>query len=195
MRQIVSVACGIWLALATALTAQEQDVVVVVELFTSQGCSACPPADELLGRLVQDPRIIPLALHVDYWDYLGWKDTFGNAKFTERQKAYARAEGTKMVYTPQMIVAGFDRVAGHRPADVEAAIVRQRANGGTVRLSLERRGTRLMIRAEQVLPSDRSLRVQLVRYLPSEDVEIRRGENAGRTITYHNIVTSWQVIG
>lgn len=201
MRQIVSAACGLWLALSGAASAQGTDAAspVLIELYTSQGCSSCPPADVLLGRLAQDSRVIPLALHVDYWDYLGWKDEFARPEFTKRQKAYARAAGTKMIYTPQMIVAGQDSVIGTREDAVEMAIrahvAAAQASGQKVRLTLQRDGDQIVIRAEAVPPADRDLKVQLVRYVPEREVEIRHGENAGHTLTYHNIVTSWQVIG
>jgi hypothetical protein len=201
MRQIVSAACGLWLAFAGGAHAQGADATspVLVELYTSQGCSSCPPADVLLGKLTQDPRVIALALHVDYWDYLGWKDAFARPEFTKRQKAYARAAGTKMIYTPQMIVAGQDSVIGTREDAVEMAIrnhvMAAQSRGQTVRLTLQRDGDQIVVRAEAVPPSDRGLKVQLVRYLPERQVEIRHGENAGHTLTYHNIVTSWQVVG
>ena len=84
MRHYVSAACGLWLA---AMAQVQAEPVVVVELYTSQGCSSCPPADEFLAMLASDPRILPLALHVDYWDYIGWEDKFALAQFTDRQKA------------------------------------------------------------------------------------------------------------
>ena len=85
---------------------------IVVELFTSEGCSSCPPADALLGDLRQRQYVLPLSFHVDYWDYIGWKDRFGDAAFTRRQYAYAEAQGNSMVYTPQMIIAGAIDVVG-----------------------------------------------------------------------------------
>jgi len=91
MRHLVSAACGMWAAIAAPAFAES---VVVVELYTSQGCSSCPPADALFQTLAKDPRVIPLALHVDYWDYIGWADTLASPKFTERQKSYARAIGS-----------------------------------------------------------------------------------------------------
>jgi hypothetical protein len=184
------------LALAGVAAAQEASSPVVVELYTSQGCSSCPPADEIMARLATDPRVIALALHVDYWDYLGWKDKFADPKFTARQKAYAKAIRDRMVYTPQMIVQGQDRVVGSRGDEVEAAIRQHLGRSSTVRLVLERgEAGRLIIRAEADPPPGKTLRVQLVRFRPAQDVAIKRGENSGRSLTYHNIVTSWQVLG
>lgn len=205
MRQFVSAAAAVWLGLAAVAEAESTGKpdsggapAVVVELFTSQGCSSCPPADELFTRLAADPRVIPLALHVDYWDYIGWTDGFAQAKFTERQKAYARAAGSRMVYTPQMIVGGEDRVEGNKPDQIEALIRRHQkhqARDRMVTLDIERQGDTLQIRAVAERPIEGPVRVQLVHYRPSETVEIRSGENAGKTVTYHNIVTDWQALG
>jgi hypothetical protein len=92
-----------------------QDRPVLVELFTSQGCSSCPPADALLHKLARRDDVVALALHVDYWDYIGWKDTFAKAAHSARQRAYAREAGRRMVYTPQMIINGADHVVIGRP--------------------------------------------------------------------------------
>ncbi|NUB42927.1 DUF1223 domain-containing protein [Fertoebacter nigrum] len=194
MRQMISAACGLWLGLAATGHAQSQPVVVV-ELYTSQGCSSCPPADEHMAKLVADPRVIPLALHVDYWDYIGWKDKFASPDFTKRQKAYARAAGSRTIYTPQMIVAGQERVEGHQPDALAALIGLHAALATPVTLRLERSGGMLLIRAEADPPLGQGVQVQLVRYRPVEQTTIESGENAGKTVTYHNIVTSWQNLG
>lgn len=169
---------------------------VVVELFTSQGCSSCPPADELLGELAKKDGIIALSLHVDYWDYLGWKDLFGQAAFTERQRGYARAAGSTMIYTPQMVIGGQDQVVGTRVMEVIDAIQKHAGKGYLADVSATLSGTQVSVTAEPrtgaELPS--GLVLQLVRYRPSETVAISRGENAGRNITYHNVVTSWTEI-
>lgn len=196
MRQIVSAACGLLVALTIGQGAAAQGQPgVVVELYTSQGCSSCPPADDFMSQLADEPGVIALALHVDYWDYLGWADEFAQAQFTERQKAYARGAGKKMIYTPQMIVGGQDRMVGHKVDEVRAAIGRHASLPRDIRLTLTRDGDTIRITAESVPPSDRHLRVQLVRYLPERRVAIEKGENAGRIVTYRNIVTSWQGVG
>ena len=111
------------LALAAALApaARAQHSPVVIELFTSQGCATCPPADTLLDQLAARPGIIALALHVDYWDYLGWKDAFAQPQFSDRQKAYAKSRRERSVFTPQMIVQGADPVIGHDEPAVSIA--------------------------------------------------------------------------
>lgn len=193
MRQIVSALGGLWLGLATPLHAQTVEGVVV-ELFTSQGCVSCPPADALLSELAQADGVIALSLHVDYWDYIGWKDSFAQPLFTERQKTYARAVGSRMVYTPQMIIGGTDRVEGNTPDAVVKAIGKHMDWDSPVTLDVRRDGGRLSISAVADPPLVRGAVVQLVRYMPEATVSIDRGENAGRTVTYHNIVTSWEQI-
>jgi hypothetical protein len=175
--------------------AQTSTPIVVVELYTSQGCSSCPPADDFFAELVREPQVMALSLHVDYWDYIGWADTFGDAKFTARQKAYARDIGSRTIYTPQIIVGGLDRVEGNDPTQVASLLMKHFSVAHPVSVTVTRKGDRLVIEATADGPLDRKARVQLVRYLPEATVEIRRGENAGRSITYHNVVTSWQVVG
>ena len=170
------------------------DRPVVVELYTSQGCSSCPPADAYLHELAVRDDVLALALHVDYWDYIGWKDSFANPAFTSRQRAYARANKRNMVYTPQMIVNGHDHVVGNRPMDVNDMIDRHRAVADTVSLVLERSDGRLLISAEALSRLSGPLMVQLVRYRPVSTVDIKRGENAGRTINYANVVTEVTVL-
>jgi hypothetical protein len=192
MHRFVTAACGLWLACASAVSAEN---VVVMELYTSQGCSSCPPADEYIAMLASDPRIVPLALHVDYWDYIGWADKFAQPSFTKRQEAYASAIGSRTIYTPQLIIGGKDRVEGYSP-DVTGDYLKEHLSAEeSVKIELKREGDTLFIRAATDTPLDEGVRVQLVRYIPEETVSIERGENAGQTITYHNIVTSWESIG
>ncbi|MBV0912903.1 DUF1223 domain-containing protein [Anianabacter salinae] len=167
---------------------------VVVELYTSQGCSSCPPADELLAQLANRDDVIPLSLHVDYWDYIGWKDVFADPAYTARQKAYARAAGHRTIYTPQMIVGGVDNVVGYKPMMLADFIDTHQETPEKVELALSRVDGNAVIRAEAPEGGAGTMIVQLVRYLPSQTVEIERGENAGKTITYHNIVTDWRVV-
>ena len=192
--QLVGTACGLWLGLAGVAMAQSEQGIVV-ELYTSQGCSSCPPADALMGHLTEMPHVIGLALHVDYWDYIGWKDTFGQAKFTDRQRAYARAEGSKMIYTPQIIVSGTDRVEGNSPGNVAAAVARQLAVQSPITLSIDRKGNKLEISADADQAIGKTMQVVLVHYKPDATVDIKRGENAGQSVAYHNIVTDWDDVG
>ena len=177
-----------------AAGAKAQEGPVVVEMFTSQGCSSCPPADAFFAELSAREDVIALALHVDYWDYLGWKDKFADPAFSARQRAYAAAEGKQMVYTPQMIVDGQTRVIGNRPADVDALVARHSADANAVAVGLARTESGLTVSATARRALDTPLSVQLVRYLPERVVEITHGENAGRTLRYSNIVTHWSEI-
>lgn len=181
----------LWLAFAGAAAAQTT-YPVVVELYTSQGCSSCPPADEYLRtELAGRDDVIALALHVDYWDYIGWKDIFASPENTNRQKLYAHAAGHRSVYTPQMIVNGADHVVGTHPGKVEALIDAHKSKVPSVALQVDRSGNRLAIKATAQTRQDMS--VHVVRYLEAENVAIKRGENAGRTLTYANIVDDWKI--
>ena len=135
-------ACAGGLAALTALmiagssVASSDEPPAVVELFTSQGCSSCPPADQLAGELARDPSVIVMSLPVDYWDYLGWKDTLALPGHTNRQRAYARTRGDREVYTPQVVVNGSAHVLGSDKAAIESAIVRTGKQSGTLSLPL-----------------------------------------------------------
>lgn len=183
-----------WIFLGSAVAAQS-DNPVVVELYTSQGCSSCPPADRMLQQMAGREDIIPLALHVDYWDYLGWKDVFGDAAHTLRQRQYARVSGTRTVYTPQVIIGGTASVVGARSMEVMNQVAAQSAQDSGVDLSISRSGDTLSIAADTSHASSRELMVQVVRYIPQSAVDIRRGENAGHAYTYSHIVTDWTLIG
>ncbi|MEL6609872.1 MAG: DUF1223 domain-containing protein [Pseudomonadota bacterium] len=175
----------------SALPAAAQNTAVV-ELYTSQGCSSCPPADALLHELAKRDDVIALALHVDYWDYIGWKDQFAHAAFTERQKGYARAAGARTIYTPQMVIGGKDHVIGNRPGEVAAILAKHYAKAPAVDLDARREGNLAIVSAPSVR-MDKEMIVQIVTYMPSATVAIKRGENAGRTLDYTNVVTSWTV--
>ena len=187
-RKLIIMLSGLWLA-GAGLAAAQENPPVVVELFTSQGCSSCPPADALLHDYTDRRDVIALALHVDYWDYIGWKDTFATPAHTRRQKAYARAGKRRVVYTPQMIIGGRDSIVGHEPGALAAAIARHATASARVALNVVRDGAqRVTIRAERRERGLGALVVQLVQYIPEQTVDIRRGENRGRQVSYANIV-------
>lgn len=168
---------------------------VVVELYTSQGCAACPPADNLLARIAGRDGIIALSLHVDYWDYIGWRDRFAQPAFSKRQRAYARAEGSRSLFTPQMIVAGRHRLEGQRGMELAELLQFEAERPAQVEIELHRNGAMLEIRASAEPPLSLPVIVDLVRYRPREKVRIGAGENAGRSVVYHNIVTVWETLG
>ncbi|OED50938.1 hypothetical protein AB838_00245 [Rhodobacteraceae bacterium (ex Bugula neritina AB1)] len=192
MRFLVPLAAVLGLALP--VYGQSAAEPVVVELYTSQGCSSCPPADALLHKLAEREDVLPLAFHVDYWDYIGWKDAFANPSHTKRQKGYAQAGGRRMIYTPQMIIMGQDDVVGADRMKVEDAIARHQKQPRPVSLSAKRQGEQVVIRLQPraQLSEDRLL-VQLIRYTPQQTVSINRGELAGRTLSYANVVEDWQI--
>ena len=167
------------------------DGPVVVELFTSQGCSSCPPADAMLRELALRDDVLALAFHVDYWDYIGWTDVFGSPDNTARQHAYARAAGVSMVYTPQFVVGGIDHVTGARGMDLADQITAHSGLETGVTLDLTVDGD--IIRIAATSQSQQAMTVQIVRFSPLETVHIDRGENAGETLTYANSVRAWGV--
>jgi len=191
MRQTLA-ALATCLAFATPAVA---DGPVVVELYTSQGCSSCPPADALMHQLAERSDVIPLALHVDYWDYIGWADSFADPAYTARQQGYARIAGARSIYTPQMIIGGEDHVIGTKPMELADSIAFHKSNPTGVDVSISRTGNRLQITGQTLRNLPNGTLVQLVRYTPQETVDIRRGENAGRQLSYANIVTDWQNVG
>ncbi|MFQ5624614.1 MAG: DUF1223 domain-containing protein [Paracoccaceae bacterium] len=168
---------------------------VVVELFTSQGCSSCPPADAVLGELAERDDVLALSLHVDYWDYLGWKDAFALPKFTRRQRNYAHAFGNRSIYTPQIVVQGAEDVVGSRKRKIGTLIARHAAAGSGADLSARRSGADIAISLKPGGTPAGKCVVHLVEYAPEMKASITRGENAGLSLTYHNVVRRWIAVG
>ena len=168
---------------------------VVVELFTSQGCSSCPPADRLLATLAAHDDIIALALHVDYWDYLGWADDFAKPEYSNRQRRYARVWHERSVYTPQMVVQGVNYMVGSRNDEIQRQIMQAEDIAPKVAVTARNEGRGIHIRMEALRDEITEADIFLVRYSESETVVIDRGENAGKTIEYINIVKSWETLG
>ena len=168
---------------------------VVVELYTSQGCSSCPPADALLTELSERDDVIALALHVDYWDYIGWADDFAQPAFTERQRRYAAAAGERTIYTPQMVIGGRHHVIGAHVMKIAHAIEAAAHAPQPVDVVLHRDGGRVRIDVQggEGTPEDSAL--FLVTWDPEATRDIGRGENAGKRLVYSNIVRSWTRIG
>jgi hypothetical protein len=169
----------------------------LLELFTSQGCSSCPAADKLLGELAADPSLIALSLPIDYWDYLGWKDTLASPGDSARQRGYAHARGDRQVYTPQMVVNGATHALGSDRAAVERAIVQtdQKSGAMTLPVLLSKGAGDLNVQVESAENEHAAGEVWLCPLAKSVSVEIGRGENHGRTITYHNVVRGWIKLG
>ncbi|MEM9626626.1 MAG: DUF1223 domain-containing protein [Pseudomonadota bacterium] len=172
---------------ALSTTAVAEDAPVVVELFTSQGCYSCPPADELLGELAAREDVLPLAFHVTYWDRLGWPDTLGLEAGTARQEAYARTLGNGRMYTPQMVVQGQIDVVGSQRGRVAKAL--------EIAAETSRLGLTIEDGAVTIPAGGDGGTVWLAAYDDVNEVAIDRGENAGKTLTYHKSVRELTELG
>jgi hypothetical protein len=182
-----------------AITAQpaQAEPRAVIELFTSQGCSSCPPADKLIAEYARDPSVIALSLAVDYWDYLGWKDTLALSGHSNRQRAYAKARGDRQVYTPQVVIDGAVHALGSDKAAIERAIRQTREQSAplTLLVKIERSGDKLTVTVSESKDEKGQAEVWLCPITRSVPVVIGRGENSGQTITYTNVVRRWIKLG
>jgi hypothetical protein len=168
----------------------------VVELFTSQGCSSCPPADQFLVELAGRPDVLALTFPVDYWDYLGWKDTLAHSAFTARQRAYASARNDKQVYTPQIVFNGVKPVVGSDRAKIESLLGKTMANGVLpVTVAVSEAGSSVIVEIGQASDRRLSAEVWLLPVVKTREVAIGRGENKDRTITYANVVRGMVKLG
>ena len=168
----------------------------VIELFTSQGCSSCPPADKLAGELARDPSLVVLSLPIDYWDYLGWKDTLALAGHGNRQRAYSRTRGDREVYTPQVVVNGVAHVLGSDKGAIDSAIAQTRKQSSVLALpvSVSVSGEQISVTVPAAKDSAKG-EIWLCPITKNVPVAIGRGENSGNTITYHNVVRRWVKLG
>lgn len=162
--------------------------LVVVELFTSQGCNSCPPADALLGELIKRDDVLGFSFHVDYWDYIGWHDTFAMQESGLRQRSYVNRVGGRYVYTPQLVIGGKEQVVGHDKRAVNDAIEATAARP-MVDVSAHK-GTTKGQWVVELAPAELSgpATVWLVTYDNRHDVDIQRGENRGKQLAYYNVV-------
>ncbi|MCV3211760.1 thioredoxin family protein [Mesorhizobium sp. YC-39] len=169
----------------------------VVELFTSQGCNSCPPADEFFTELAAKQDIVALAYHVNYWDYLGWQDTLSSKENTERQYDYMRAFGSRSVYTPQAVINGRSHVNGANRREVDGALARMEKSGEGMRVGIKvsRTSDRVMIDAGDAGTGPSDAHVVIVYFDPPQTVTIAKGENIGRSMTYWNAVSGIQTAG
>jgi hypothetical protein len=169
----------------------------VVELFTSQGCSSCPPADRLMGELAKDPSLVTLSLPVDYWDYLGWKDTLALHGHSERERAYAAVRGDREVFTPQVVVNGVVHVLGSDKEAIENAIARTRRDDAplTLPVSMTVADGKVTVTVPAASDSHASGEVWLCPITDKASVAIGRGENSGHTMNYYNVVRRWVKLG
>jgi hypothetical protein len=177
--------------LCWATIANGQSRPAVVELFTSEGCNSCPPAEAYIGELAQRRDVLALAFHVDYWDDLGWRDRFGLPDAVHRQQAYARALNLASVYTPQVVIDGQHDFVGSDRSSIARALTTNRSG---VALALTVREGEVLVDLgahEKTAPCD----VLLISYLREAVSPIGRGENAGRTLKEFNIVRGLRSLG
>jgi hypothetical protein len=167
----------------------------VVELFTSQGCSSCPAADKLLGELSRDPSLVTMSLPVDYWDYLGWKDTLALHGHSSRQRAYAETRGDREVYTPQVIINGVVHALGSDKSAIEKAIAQTRHNPATLSLPVTMSVADGKVTVNVPAGQGERAEVWLCPVTSKVAVHIGRGENRDQTLTYHNVVRRWIRLG
>ena len=181
---------------AAASHAEEPAPPTLVELFTSQGCSSCPPADAYVGVLDERDDVVVLSLHVNYWDYIGWKDPFASDALTKRQRNYGRRLSRGMVYTPEMVIDGVVDAVGSDRKAVERAIAKVRAeNRMRLDIGISRADDGGLIVSVPGARFDGEATVWLTRYDAVHETEVRRGENAGRMIRNFNVVRDLSRIG
>jgi len=176
------------------LAADSPGAPIVVELFTSQGCNSCPPADEFLGELAGRPGIIALSLHVDYWDYIGWQDPYASPASTARQRDYVKQLGLRYVYTPQMIIDGHADVAGLQRRKVLRTIEAAAADHKALQVRFERTNGGRIVIPEGHAPEGGAA-VWLAVYDGGHETQVPRGENAGRKLRNYNVVRELTQIG
>jgi hypothetical protein len=185
-------------AIVAIIRPAHADPRAVVELFTSQGCSSCPPADKIIGELAKDPGVIALSMPIDYWDYLGWKDTLADSRFSARQKAYSHMRGDRDVYTPQVVINGSVHVIGSDRAGIDGAIddTKKAAGVMSVPVTMTQSGKLLNV---SVAASKGSApthgEVWICSVSKAVPISIGRGENRGREIIYHNVVRNLLKVG
>jgi hypothetical protein len=196
-RRLASAPLVAGLLIATFAVAQAGEPRALLELFTSQGCSSCPPADKLLGELSTDPSIVALSVPIDYWDYLGWKDTLANPAHSARQRAYAHLRGDRQVYTPQIVVNGAAHALGSDQAAIDRAIAQTDQKPGVMSLPvlMSIGGSGLNVQVDAAKTDHAAGEVWLCPLMKSVPVTVERGENHGRTIIYHNVVRNWLKLG
>ena len=196
-RHITFAAALIGASLATHSSVSAGEPRAVIELFTSQGCSSCPPADKLAAELAQDSSLLVMSLAVDYWDYLGWKDTLALHGHSDRQRAYAAARGDREVYTPQVVVNGIVHVLGSDKTAIENAIAQTRSSASplTLPVTMKVADGKVTVNVPAGEGEQRSAEVWLCPITGKAQVKIGRGENSGRMLTYSNVVRRWVKLG
>jgi hypothetical protein len=186
-------------AIVAIIRPAHADPRAVVELFTSQGCSSCPPADKIIGELAKDPSVIALSMPIDYWDYLGWKDTLADSRFSARQKAYSQMRGDRDVYTPQVVVNGTTHVIGSDRARIDGAISDTKKSDAVmsvpVSMTLTGKQLNVSVAASQAGSRVSHGEIWICAVSRAVPIAIGRGENRGQQVTYHNVVRNLLKVG
>ncbi len=197
VRLLVLTVLATMLSISPAMAAASP--TVVLELYTSQGCSSCPPADDLLKRLAaNDPTLLPLSFHVHYWDYLGWKDPYSSSVNTDRQKAYAQVLADHQIYTPQLIVNGAAAIVGSRSDEVQAAIEQAKKNPTPLAVAIAAKDAGHLVATVMRNGSasiNGSADILEVHFKKAATTHVGAGENSDRTLENINNVTSIKKIG
>lgn len=178
------------------LAAEIKQPTGVVELFTSQGCYSCPPADELVGKFAKTNEVLALSWHVNYWDYLGWKDSFASDANTRRQYDYAKSLQERQVYTPQAVINGREHVVGSDEAKLNGTLksLERDGKGMIVPINASVDGKSIRINIDHSKEADEAT-LLMIFFNKAHEVKIKRGENGGKTLTYHNVVHDSQTLG
>lgn len=190
-----------WMTRAAVLAALTVESAVaaetrgVIELFTSQGCSSCPAADKLMAELAQDPSLVVISAPIDYWDYLGWRDTLAKPRHAARQRGYAKRRGDREVYTPQAIVNGAAHVLGSDRAAIERALASTKDAPDTLKVPVKITSGAGKLNIGIGNRAGTVAEVWLCALSTSVSVDIGRGENSGRTVTYANVIRRWMKLG
>jgi hypothetical protein len=186
-------------AIVAIIRPAHADPRAVVELFTSQGCSSCPPADKIMGELAMDPSVIALSLPIDYWDYLGWKDTLADSRFTARQRAYSHMRGDRDVYTPQAVINGSVHVIGSDREGIEGAIIDTTKSDDVmsvpVSMTLSDKQLNVSVAASHAGSSASHGEIWICAISKAVPISIARGENRGHEVIYHNVVRNLLKVG
>ena len=186
-------------AIVAIIRPAHADPRAVIELFTSQGCSSCPPADKIIGELAKDPSVIALSLPIDYWDYLGWKDTLADSRFSARQKAYSQMRGDRDVYTPQAVVNGSVHVIGSDRVGIEGAISDTTKSDDVmsvpVSMTLAGKQLNVSVAASHAGSTASHGEIWICAISKAVPISIARGENRGHEVTYHNVVRNLLKVG
>ena len=183
-------------ALAAAFPAAAQESPpVVVELYTSQGCNSCPPADAFLGDLARQPGVVALSFHVDYWNYLGWSDPFSSKKFTYRQKEYAMSFRQTGVYTPQIVIQGKRGEVGSDRRTVLQAIADARTAKPAATVLLEKLGGNRLRATVTAAAGAKGADIWMALFDRRHSTKIPRGENEGKTLANFHVVREWKKLG